>query len=80
MNTFLTGVFTASEEVSSEVTSSAASSPSASSRSSVKISASGGRYIRGDSPALSSSGGKGKKVFVDLSNPAYLKPFEYGVY
>ncbi|XP_021918907.1 uncharacterized protein LOC110829490 isoform X2 [Zootermopsis nevadensis] len=74
----VSGVFTASEEVSSEVTSSAASSPSASSRSSVKISASGGRYIRGDSPALSSSGGKGKKVFVDLSNPAYLKPFEYG--
>lgn len=66
--------------MSSEVTSSAASSPSVSSRSSLKVSASGGRYSRGVSPALSSSGGRTKKAFVDLSNPAFLKPFDYGMY
>jgi hypothetical protein len=76
----VTGVGTAGEDMSSEVTSSAASSPSVSSRSSFKMSGSGGRYVRGDSPALSSSGGKGKKIFVDLSDPAFLKPFEYGMY
>ncbi|XP_023728039.1 uncharacterized protein LOC111875758 isoform X2 [Cryptotermes secundus] len=75
---FASGVGTASEDMSSEVTSSAASSPSVSSRSSFKMSGSGARYSRGDSPALFSSGGKGKKIFVDLSDPALLKPFEYG--
>jgi hypothetical protein len=44
------------------------------------MSGSVGRYVRGDSPALSLSGGKGKKIFLDLSDPAFLKPFEYGMY
>ena len=66
--------YSAAEEMS-EVTSSANSSPSLSSRGSMKAS---GRYSRGVSPALSLSGGRGKKSIIDMSNPAFLKPFELG--
>ncbi|XP_069688830.1 uncharacterized protein [Periplaneta americana] len=71
------GVGPPSEDASSEVISSAASSPSVSSRGSFKVSSE--RYHRGVSPALSGSSGKSSKKFsTDMSDPAYLKPFEYG--
>ncbi|KAJ4436722.1 hypothetical protein ANN_16854 [Periplaneta americana] len=70
------GVGPPSEDASSEVISSAASSPSVSSRGSFKVSSE--RYHRGVSPALSGSSGKSSKKFsTDMSDPAYLKPFEY---
>ena len=76
---FVTSISTASEEVSSEVSSFAASSPSVSSRSSLNVSGSCERYVRGDFLVLSSSRGR-KNILMDLTNPVYLKPFQYGVY